>query len=632
MVEIGSIIILGILAQWIAWRLKIPAILPLILIGLIVGPFSVYYTHGAKLIEPTWNEADYHGLFPGEHLTHFVELAIGLILFEGGMTLKKDEFTGVGNSILKLISLGAFVTFVCCGLLTHFIVGLTWPISFLFAGLIIVTGPTVIAPILRNLSLEKRVASVLKWEGILIDPIGALVAVLVYEFIVSSILDGDGSGGFTTYAFIHFLQICLVGFSLGIISAISLREALRRDWIPHYLITIFTLAFVLIIFVGSNVILADSGLLTVVIAGMVLGNIEVPHFKDIEYFKESLSILLISILFILLSANIDMSDLELLMNWRPMLLLACIILLVRPLSVFLSTMNSPLSTKEKLFISWVGPRGIVAAGIASYLGLKLASKNVEGAIWITPLVFMVVLGTVLLNATTAGLVAKALGVLSSQSNGFLMIGATKAARIIGKYLNEQGLNVVLVDTNPSNVNYSKQLGLTAINTNIYNDDLANVIELGDVGNLLAMTSNTEVNNYAINKFATKYGENGAFRLASTSEIRDEKEMENDTLFSKVDDFYTLDRIARDHSEISELPITSQEQLIKALEELEENKANIPLFIKTGSSYMVVNSDYSKITIEPDSTLVYMGEKLTTVEEVIEVESVEDQENKKENEE
>ncbi len=627
MVEIGSIIILGILAQWIAWRLKIPAILPLILIGLIVGPFSIYYTHGAKLIEPTWNEGAHHGLFPGEHLTHFVELAIGLILFEGGMTLKKDEFTGVGNSILKLISVGALVTFVLSGLLTHFIIGLSWPISFLFAGLIIVTGPTVIAPILRNLSLEKRVASVLKWEGILIDPIGALVAVLVYEFIVSGLLghgqsggEVHGGGGFTTYAFIHFLQICLVGFSLGIISAISLREMLRRDWIPHYLITIFTLAFVLIIFVGSNVILADSGLLTVVVAGMVLGNIEVPHFKEIEYFKESLSILLISILFILLSANIDMSDLELLMNWKAMLLLACIIFFVRPMSVFLSTMKSPLTTKEKLFISWVGPRGIVAAGIASYLGLKLASKNVEGAEWITPLVFMVVLGTVLLNATTAGLVAKGLGVLSSKSNGFLMIGATKASRIIGNYLKSQGLNVVLVDTNPSNINYSKKLGLTAINTNIYNDDLANVIELGDVGNVLAMTSNTDVNNFALNKFSEKFGENGAHRLASTSEIRGESEMENNTLFSKVDDYYTLDRIARDYNEINELPISSQEELIKALEELDENKVNIPLFLKTGSKYEVVQSDYSKLAVGQDSVLVYMGEKLTSVEEVAEVET------------
>lgn len=608
MVEIGSIIILGILAQWIAWRLKIPAILPLILIGLFVGPFSMYWTHdGLKFINPTWNEELHYGLFPGHHLTHFVELAIGIILFEGGMTLKKDEFSAVGNSILKLISLGALVTFIVSGLLTHFIVGLSWPLSFLFAGLIIVTGPTVIAPILRNLSLEKRVASILKWEGILIDPIGALVAVLVYEFIAVYYIQGEG--GFTSFAFIHFLRICLVGFSLGLISALALREMLRRNWVPHYLITIFTLAYVLVIFVGSNLISHDSGLLSVVIAGMILGNIEVPHIKEIEYFKESLSILLISILFILLSANIGMDELKLLIDWKPLLLLALIILLVRPLSVFLSTMNSTLTTKEKLFISWVGPRGIVAAGIASYLGLKLADINVEDAEWITPLVFMVVLGTVLLNATTAGLVAKGLGVLSSKSNGFLMIGATKAARIIGKYLNDQGLNVVLVDTNPSNVNYAKKLGLTAINTNIYNDDLTDVIELGDVGNVLAMTSNTDVNNFALNKFSERFGENGSFRLASTSEVRDEAVGDENILFSKVDDYYTLDRIARDHSEIHELTIKDAKTLQQALSELDDNPINIPLFIRRDSSYEIVQSDYSKIELVPDSVLVYMGQKI-----------------------
>lgn len=605
MVEIGSIIILGILSQWIAWRLKIPAILPLILIGLFVGPFSIYWTtSGLKFIDPTWSEATHHGLFPGHHLTHFVELAIGIILFEGGMTLKKDEFSAVGNAILKLISIGALVTFVVAGLLTHYIIGISWPLSFLFSGLIIVTGPTVIAPILRNLSLEKRVASILKWEGILIDPIGALVAVLVYEFISSS----DG-GAFTSYAFIHFLRICLVGFALGTISAIALREMLRRDWIPHYLITIFTLAYVLVIFVGSSQILPDSGLLSVVIAGMVLGNIEVPHIKEIEYFKESLSILLISILFILLSANIDIEDLQLLTGWKPLLLLASVILVVRPLSVFLSTMKSPLTTKEKFFISWVGPRGIVAAGIASYLGLKLADKNVPGAEWITPLVFMIVLGTVLLNATTAGLVAKALGVLSTKSNGYLIIGATKAARIIGKYLYDQGLNVVLVDTNPSNINYAKSQGLTAINTNIYNDDLTDVIELGDVGNILAMTSNTDVNNFALNKFSERFGENGSFRLASTSEVRNEQVGDENILFSKVDDYYTLDRIARDNNDIREVEITDEATLEHALADLDENPANIPLFVRKENNYEIIQSDYTKIKFEPNSFLVYMGEEI-----------------------
>ncbi|HHH49663.1 MAG TPA: cell shape-determining protein, partial [Saprospiraceae bacterium] len=187
MVEFAGIIVLGIFAQWLAWRYKVPAILPLILIGLGVGPISTLYTEdGLKLIEPIFDIKTGHGLFPGQSLFYFVSLSIGIILFEGGLTLKKKEIEGVGASIVRLITMGSAVTFVGAGLAAHYIMNLNWDISFLFAGLIIVTGPTVIAPILQNIPLNRNVATVLKWEGILIDPIGALVAVLVFEFIVSS--------------------------------------------------------------------------------------------------------------------------------------------------------------------------------------------------------------------------------------------------------------------------------------------------------------------------------------------------------------------------------------------------------------------------------------------------------------
>ena len=207
MIELAGIIILGIVAQWVAWRLKLPAILPLILIGLLVGPIAALYTaDGEKIIEPIWNGTK--GLFPGESLYYFVSLAISIILFEGGLTLKRSEIATTGPVISKLITLGSAVTFFVAGIATHYIFGLSWPMSFLFSALIIVTGPTVITPILRNIPLKKEVSAILKWEGILIDPIGALVAVLVFEFI--SI---QGSQDFTQTALIAFGKILLFGFS-----------------------------------------------------------------------------------------------------------------------------------------------------------------------------------------------------------------------------------------------------------------------------------------------------------------------------------------------------------------------------------------------------------------------------------
>ena len=239
MLELAGIIILGILAQWVAWKFKIPAILPLILIGLFVGPISTLMSEdGTQWIQPIWNGEE--GLFPGESLFYFVSLAIGIILFEGGLTLKMGEVKKVGGVIGKLISLGSLITFLGAGAAAHFVFGLDWKISFLFAGLIIVTGPTVITPILRNIPLKKDVSAVLKWEGILIDPIGALVAVLVFEFI------NVGAGyEYTKDALIEFGKIILFGTTFGFTFAHALAFAINKKFIPHYLLNVASLSVVL---------------------------------------------------------------------------------------------------------------------------------------------------------------------------------------------------------------------------------------------------------------------------------------------------------------------------------------------------------------------------------------------------
>lgn len=607
MVELGGIVILGILAQWIAWRLKVPAILPLIIIGLIVGPISTLWTEtGMKLIEPLWNEKSQHGLFPGELLYHFVELGIGIILFEGGLTLKREEIRDVGDTIIRLITLGSLVTFIGGALIVHFIIGLSWPLAFLFSGLIIVTGPTVIAPILRNVPLNRNVSAVLKWEGILIDPLGALVAILVYEFISSS----EGGVNFTGDALQHFLILVCVGLALGVGTAFLLRFLLKRNFIPHFLLTIFSLAFVLAIYVGSNILVNDSGLLTVVVCGMVLGNIEVPYIKEITYFKESLSILLISILFILISANINIEDLMLLNNWRCILSFFLIILILRPLGVFWSTKNSNLDTKDKIFIGWMGPRGIVAAGIASLLGSKLVKLNMDGADYITPLVFMVVLGTVLLNATTARLFARMLGILLKKSNGILILGATKASRLIAKYLQDNNRHVVLVDSNMNNVNRSIKEGLHAVQANVYSEGLADNVSFNDIGYLLAMTSSDEVNRFASAKLHEYLGEEGAYRIPSSEEIEKGDVNGDQTLFSKVDDYINLSEAARDYPQIYEMDSSSKNDFYQNLDSILENAKSIPLFTKDKEGRIeIITSSLKGMKWEEDMKLVYMGKEV-----------------------
>lgn len=604
MVELAGIIILGIIAQWVAWRLKLPAILPLILIGLLVGPISTLYTEdGLKLIEPIWNGKK--GLFPGDSLYYFVSLAISIILFEGGLTLKRSEIKNVGPVISKLITLGSLVTFLGAGLAAHFIFDLSWQISFLFSGLIIVTGPTVITPILRNIPLKKDISTVLKWEGILIDPIGALVAVLVFEFIVV----GEGEA-FTQTALMEFGKIVLFGTSFGFTFAHGLVFVIKRKLVPHYLLNVVSLSIVLLVFVVSDVFAHESGLLAVVVMGMVIGNTNLPNLKELLYFKESLSILLISILFILLAANINIVDMGLIFNWKTLALFAIIVFIIRPLGVFLSTRGSNLKLNEKIFISWVGPRGIVAAGIASLFGSKLLADGEPGAEYITPLVFMIVLGTVLLNATTARFFAKLVGVFLKKSEGILIIGTSNVSIIIAKYLANNNRHVVLIDNNITNIEAAQKLDLEAIQGNIFSDTLTDDIELNDMGYLMALTGNSEINKLAIEKFKGQFGENGAFRIVNTDEMNDEENNPREGLFSHTDDFIKLTEAARKYPSMNEIVIKDKNHYDSLIEITKKDEHIVPIFLKNLDGDLQIISSYSKeiTTIEEGFKLVSLGKK------------------------
>ncbi len=608
MVELAGIIILGILAQWVAWKFKIPAILPLILIGILVGPISAeYFTEdGSKWIEPIWNGQK--GLFPGESLFYFVSLAIGIILFEGGLTLKFNEIKNVGPVITKLITLGALVTFIGGAIAAHFIFSLSWEISFLFSALIIVTGPTVITPILRNIPLKKDVSAVLKWEGILIDPIGALVAVLVFEFI-----SVDAGGEFTVTALIEFAKIVVFGTTFGFTFAHGLNFVNNKKWVPHYLLNVVALACVLGVFVLSESFAHESGLLAVVVMGMVLGNSESAYLKDLLYFKESLSVLLISILFILLAANINMSELMLIFNWKTVILFATVVFVLRPLGIMLCTINSTLKFNEKLFVSWVGPRGIVAAGIASLFGLNLASKGVPGAEYITPLVFMIVLGTVLLNATTARYFAKLSGVFLEKSEGFLIVGASKSARLIAHYLKNNNKHVVLLDSNPNNISKAKELNIEAINANVYSDTLTDNIELNDVGYLMALTPNTEINKYAIKKFKNYFGENGTYGLVSADEVGGITP--SDVLSGTTDSFGYFNRITKKYPSVNEMKLKDKLHLNKVLDKAAKQGEFVPLFLKKDNGEITfISQNGTEKELAKNTKLVYLGKPLDIEEQ------------------
>lgn len=572
MIELGGVIILGILSQYMAWKFKIPAILPLIITGIIVGPISSEYltSDGSKWIEPIWNGTK--GLLPEHVFFDFISLSIGLILFEGGLTLKFHELKKMGTVIAKLITLGALITFIGVAIPTHYILGISWKISFLFSALVIVTGPTVISPILRNIPLKKNVSTLLKWESILIDPIGALVAVLVFEFIIS----GE-SKSYSLTTFYEFSKFLIFGTLIGYLSAKLIGLSIKRNLIPNYLINVVVLGSVLNVFVLSESFVHESGLLSVVVMGVFLGNSHLPVFDDLIKFKESISVLLISILFILLASNIQISDIKIILNWNSLLIFSILIVLVRPLGVFISTYNSSLSLQEKIFISWIGPRGIVAAGIASLFGMKLVREGVDNAEFLSPLVFMIVFGTVFLNATTAIIFSKKLGVYLKNSDDILIVGISKFSRQIAIYFEKIGKKVVLIDSNKSKVNEAKTNGLNAMYSDIYSNELLNDLELSEVGYLFALTGNQEIDTYAIRKFKSQFGENGDFRIYHKNEIETSSIIGNPLLFS-VEDLLWIEAVNKNFH-VTEKKILDVGNLNEMISSIRNEKNKIPLFVR-----------------------------------------------------
>ena len=330
-----------------------------------------------------------------------------------------------------------------------------------------------------------------------------------------------------------------------------------------------------------------------------------------------MSVLLISILFILLAANINMSDLELLKTWNTAWLFLIVVFLIRPLGVLLSTQGSGLKFNEKMFIGWVGPRGIVAAGIASLFGSKLLAKGEPGAEYITPLVFMIVLGTVLFNATTARLFAKLVGVFLKKSEGILIIGASRVSRLIANYLKNNNRHVVLIDNNETNVAKSKKLGLEALTANIYSDTLTDNIELNDVGYLMAMTGNADINRFAIDKFKNQFGENGSFRLVDSDEMNDPENPPKDGLFSQTDDFIKLTETARKFPSINEINLKDMEHFKALIEMTQADEDIIPIFLKMPNNSLEILPSFNNEIgeIKEGSKLVYLGKPFDRIKKI-----------------
>lgn len=468
LIGIAAIFVLGVGAQWIAAKLNTPSILPLLILGFIAGPVT-------GLVRPD-------EMF-GDLLFVIVPLAVGVVLFEGGMTLSISEIRSHHGVVRRLITTGVLVTWGIAAGAAIIILNLSSGMAVLFGAVIVVSGPTVVGPLLRAVRPRPRVRTVLNWEGILIDPVGATLAVIVFGILIVG-------GGSLTGVLGGLLSTLGVGAIVGLIGAVAMVLLLKGYLIPDRMQASVALAAIVTAFVVSDFIRPESGLLAVTLMGIVLANQPFVPVDRIVAFKETLRDLLIAALFIVLAARLEMEDV-LSVGFSEVLFLAVIVLLARPLTVFISTLGSDLTVRERLFVAWVAPRGIVAAAVASVFAIPLEAQGIADADRLVPLTFFVIVGTVALYSLTAKVVGRLLGVVDERPGGLTIVGANPVARAIARAVADAGVEVQLIATNHSELTKARIEGLHAVRASVLDQ-----VSEEATGILLIATPNDEFNTLA----------------------------------------------------------------------------------------------------------------------------------------
>jgi len=501
-ITLAMIFVLGVGAQWLAWKIKIPSILLLLLMGILAGPVARTALAGTSFEQFAINPDT---LFNSDVLLAAVGLAVGLILYEGGLTLNFKELQSTWKPVTLLVSAGAVVTWIVAAFSAFLIFDLDPPIAILLGAILIVTGPTVVGPMLAHIRPSGDSGLILKWEGIVIDPIGVLAAVLVFEAISADSQLNDVS------SIVQAIGVTLVaGVSIGLIAAYLLQTLLTRFWVPDYLQNPVSLMLVVAAFTASNEFMAESGLLATTVMGIALGNQKKVDVHHILEFKENLRVLLIAVLFIVLSARLQPDQLAQLDWLLVFVFLAVLILIARPAAVFIATMGAGLSWRERMFIAWLAPRGIVAAAAASIFSLGL---SIDGADQIVPLTFSVIIGTVAFYGITTPWAAKMLGVADQNPQGIIFIGAPSWARAIAKVLSDRGFKLMMIDTNRANVRDARMAGLEAMQENILSYPDITDLDLRGIGRVFANTPNDEVNTLTLQRFKGYFESSSLFHLA-----------------------------------------------------------------------------------------------------------------------
>ena len=490
-----GIAVAGVFGQWIGWRFKVPAIIPLLLIGAALGPLG-------GIVKPS------DAL--GEVMRPAIGMAVAIIVFEGGLNLNLRELRSAGSGVLRLVGVALPLNWLFGTLATRWLAGLSWPVAILVGATLVVTGPTVILPLLRQARLEPRSGAFLKWEAIVNDPIGATLTLLVLSYLTLATTMSGGD------ALLHLAWRTALGASiaamLGLALPFGIRSLFRHDQAPEYLKTPILLGGALAVYAAGEAIQPETGLIGATLFGVVLANIDVTGLQELKRFKESLTIFLVSGLFILLTANIDSKTIAML-SWPIAATTLAILFVARPLAIGLATLGAKVSWKERLLVGWIGPRGVVAAAIAGIAGERLSAAGYPDARLVLPLVFAVIASTVLLHGLSLAPIARWLGLASGGRGGLLIVGASSWAVALGEAVRTAGMPVIVIDRSALALKAARLVGLQTLRMEVLSAIGEEVIDLAEFEHLLAATPDDAYNALVCTRFAAELGRERVYQVA-----------------------------------------------------------------------------------------------------------------------
>ncbi len=587
LISIVIIISIGIFSQWLAWRIQWPSIVIMTIAGLLIGPVL-------GSINP---QEGLGGLY-----NPFISLAVALILFEGSTSLDIRELKGISKSVFRIVTLGTILAWIGGSLSAHFIAGLSLEISFIIGGLFVVTGPTVIIPLLRQAKLKPRVSSVLKWEGIIVDPVGPLLALFAYEIIKITTSEFFEFSDLLPF-FINSFSAIAVGYAIGLLVSLLVSKGL----FPEYQKSPIIFCLVLICFTFGEFIMHEAGMLAVTIMGLTLARFKkyVHSIGSIGHFMENISVMLTSTVFILLTASLTTETIMNIFTWPIILFVITMLFLVRPLSIWLSTIGTELTLQEKTLVGWIAPRGIVALTVSGYFAALLTEDGYQNASILTPLTLALVFITVCVHGFSIGPFARKLGLANTDSSGVVIVGASSFSIAFAHQLKEIGTSVLITDTSEDHLYRARKLGIATYHGEILSEHSDFEIDMTPYDTILAMKGDAAYNALVCQTYIPEFGYNNTFSLSIETRQTEQKvippAIKAHLLFGEGATFTELKKKVNIGYTMKNIEIKNKQTMLK--EELNLN--GIPLCIKRKNGNLVFVTYKEKLTFEGGDILVVL---------------------------